>query len=90
VRIACPSGAPAVCSTSLRAGVSGKSSKTVSARIGQGKSKLVKLKLTKKATRQLKRRGGKVTVVATTKFGTKSFSAKATLSVKKAKAKARR
>lgn len=87
VRIACPSGAPAVCSTTLRAAVAGKSSKTATTRIGQGKSKLVKLKLTKKATRQLKRRGGKVTVVATTKFGTKSFQAKATLSVKKAKAR---
>lgn len=93
VRIACPSAAPAVCSTTLRAAVAGKSSKTVSTRIGQGKSKLVKLKLTKRSTKQLKRRGGKVTVVATTKFGTKSFRAKATVSVKRAaktKAKARR
>jgi len=90
VRIACPSGAPAVCSTSLRAAVRGRSSKTVSTRIGQGRSKLVKLRLTKAATRQLTRRGGKVTVVATTRFGTKSFSAKATVSVKRAKAKARR
>jgi uncharacterized protein (UPF0147 family) len=90
VRIACPSGAPAVCSTSLRAAVSGRSSKTVATRIGQGTSKLVKLKLTKAATRQLKRRGGKVTVVATTRFGSSSFSAKATVSVKRAKATARR
>lgn len=90
VRIACPSGAPAVCSTTLRAAVAGKSSKAITTRIGQNKSKLVKLKLTKKATKQLKRRGGSVSVVATTAFGTQKFSAKATLKVKKPKAKARR
>ncbi|HST41363.1 MAG TPA: hypothetical protein VLK58_17730 [Conexibacter sp.] len=90
VRIACPSGAPAVCSTTLRAAVAGKSSKVITTRIGQNTSKLVKLKLTKKATKQLKRRGGSVSVVATTAFGTQKFSAKATLKVKKTKAKARR
>lgn len=87
VRIACPSSAPAVCSTTLRAAVAGKSSKAATTRIGQNKSKLVKLKLTKKATKQLKRRGGSVSVVATTAFGTQKFSAKATLKVKKAKAR---
>ncbi|MDW5595170.1 hypothetical protein VSS74_12535 [Conexibacter stalactiti] len=87
VRIACPSSAPAVCSTTLRAAVAGKSSKAATTRIGQSKSKLVKLKLTKKATKQLKRRGGSVSVVATTAFGTQKFSAKATLKVKKAKAR---
>jgi hypothetical protein len=95
VRIACPRSAPAVCSTTLRASVAGKSSRAVVTRIGQNTSKRVKLKLTKKATKRLKRRGGSVAVVATTAFGTQKFSAKATLKVKKAKkvtakAKARR
>lgn len=92
VRIACPKAAPAVCATTLRAAVSGKTSKAVSTRIGQNTSKLVKLKLTRAATKQLKRSGGKIAVSATTAFGTKKFTANANLTVRKpaAKAKARK
>ena len=85
VRIACPKTAPAVCSTTLRAAVSGKSSKAKRIRIGQGKSKVAKLQLTKAATRQLKRRGGKIAVNLTTAFGTQRFGSKTTLRVRRAR-----
>ena len=85
IRVACPRSAPATCATTLGAKVRGKRAAAAkSTRIGAGKSKVVKLRLTRAARRAL-RGGGKVSVTATTRFGTQRFTAKGTATVRRAR-----
>jgi hypothetical protein len=85
IRVACPSSAPATCATTLSAKVRGKRAAAAkSTRIGAGRSKVVKLRLTRAARRSL-RAGGKVSVTATTRFGTQRFTAKGTATVRRAR-----
>lgn len=85
IRVACPRSAPATCATTLGAKVRGKRAAAAkSTRIGAGKSKVVKLRLTRAARRSL-RGGGKVAVTATTRFGTQKFTAKGTATVRRAR-----
>lgn len=85
VRVACPRSAPATCVATVGAKVRGKRAAAAkSTRIGAGKSKVVKLRLTRAARRSL-RGGGRVAVTVTTRFGSQTFSAKGTATVRKAR-----
>ncbi len=84
VRIACPRSAPATCVTTVSAKLRGKRAVAAKrARVGAGKSKVVRLRVTKAATRALRRSGGKLTVTATTQFGAQRFSAGGAVTVKR-------
>lgn len=82
VRIACPARAPAACATTVRVGVSGwPIARAVRAQVPSGTAKVVKLRVTRGAKRQLARRGGRLAVNATTAFGQQRFVVRATLKV---------
>jgi hypothetical protein len=91
VRIACPSSAPATCAVTAGARWHNKIAvrRTISTRIGAGKAKTAKLRLTKAATKGLKRSGGSITVNLKTTFGSQHFSLKKGVKVAKVKAKRR-
>ena len=85
VRVACPRSAPATCATTVGAKVRNKRAAAAkSTRIGAGKSKVVKLRLTRAARRSL-RGGGRIAVTVTTRFGAQKFTATGTATVRKAR-----
>lgn len=84
VRLACPRSAPATCVTTVSATLRGKRAVAAKrARIGAGKSAVVRLRVTRAATRALRRGGGKLSVSATTSFRSQRFTAKGTVTVRR-------
>lgn len=75
LRVKCPQRAPSTCVVRVTARFAGrKAANPKSTRIGAGRSKVVRLRLLKKARSASIRRGGKLRIRVVTRFGTQSFS----------------